>query len=410
MKFLNGFLSILILLLAAASAVFSYFLFEKREQLVKGWEKMALAINQTAVALDAGSGTAAAKDLAPQALSHDKYADLEKVLPKISKQAQDVIKERDELSEAIKKMATIFEMENAAGLEDFKKIETYSSNKNKVISWIEEIKERQDNTLKMICDSANKLGVSISKSTLKSSDYASEYRKFDSKISSLQSRVTAYDNKFRQIASITGSPAPDLSDSKYSNAISGVTDSVQKLKNNYNEVKNSLASSQKQVNQLRDSLKDKDGQITGLNDTVVKKESEVARLKVILGGKETDKLEDTWIEGSVQARKAVQGKVIDVNRKYGFIVVDLGSDTKVMQKIGNKVNPVDPKIPNNAEMVVARGLDSDNSEYVGKIKLVKVHSKCSIANIIPGSTGDKNVRIGDTVYFSSDDVAKISSK
>ncbi|MFA7230354.1 MAG: hypothetical protein WC071_03705 [Victivallaceae bacterium] len=410
MKFLNGFLSILILLLAAASAVFSYFLFEKREQLVKGWEKMAIAINQTAAALDAGSGTTAAKELAPQALSHEKYADLEKILPKISKQAQEVIKERDELSEAIRKMATVFEMENTADLGDFKKIETYSSNKNKVVSWIEEIKERQDNTLQMICDSANKLGVSISKSALKSSDYASEYRKFDSKISSLQSRVSAYNNKFSQIASITDSPAPDLSDSGYSRAISGVTDSVQKLKNNYNEAKNSLASTQKQVNQLKDSLKDKDGQITGLNNTVVKKESEVARLKVMLGGKENEKLEDTWIEGSAQARKAVQGKVIDVNRKYGFIVVDLGSDTKVMQKIGNKVNPVDPKIPGNVEMVVARGLDSDNSEYVGKIKLVKVHSKCSIANIVPGSTGDKNVRIGDTVYFSSDEISKMSSK
>ena len=73
MKVANIILSILIFLLAATSAVFSYFLFEKRSMFVTGWGKMAKAINAAAVELDKDSGTAIAKELTPDNLSHEKF-------------------------------------------------------------------------------------------------------------------------------------------------------------------------------------------------------------------------------------------------------------------------------------------------------------------------------------------------
>ena len=85
MKVVNVILSVLILLLAAASAVFSYFLFEKRGQLVGGWDKMATAINQAAVEIDRNSGTKVAKELTPEALGHTNYATLDENLRKITK-------------------------------------------------------------------------------------------------------------------------------------------------------------------------------------------------------------------------------------------------------------------------------------------------------------------------------------
>ena len=78
MKLLNIFLSILILLLAAAVAVFSFFLYEKRDKMIDGWGKMADAVNKAAVSLDKGSGTEVAKELSPEELAHDKYDDLAK--------------------------------------------------------------------------------------------------------------------------------------------------------------------------------------------------------------------------------------------------------------------------------------------------------------------------------------------
>ena len=66
MKVVNVVLSILILLLAAASAAFSYFLFEKRGQLTGGWNKMAAAINATAVEMDRNSGPSLRANLPPR--------------------------------------------------------------------------------------------------------------------------------------------------------------------------------------------------------------------------------------------------------------------------------------------------------------------------------------------------------
>ena len=78
MKITNILLSILILLLAAASAVFSYFLFEKRSQFVAGWAKMASAINKSAAELDRNSGLKPlADELSVSALSHEQFSSLD---------------------------------------------------------------------------------------------------------------------------------------------------------------------------------------------------------------------------------------------------------------------------------------------------------------------------------------------
>jgi uncharacterized coiled-coil DUF342 family protein len=412
MKVINVLLSILILLLAAASAVFSYFLFEKREQLVMGWEKMATTVNQTAAELDKGSGTKVASNLSADSLGHNKYAELDKKLPELKKQAASIIKQRDELSTAIRKIASIVEMQNIANLDEFKKLATYPANKTRVVRFVEEVKARQDDTIQMICSTARTVGVSISADDLKGSDYASSYRKLDSKIKGIKGRFNNYQSYFYRIANIVGAPRPNFSDRQYYSSIKNVTNYVQKLKNNYNSNVRALASAKSKVNSLNGVIRTKNGQIAGLNKTVVNKNGEIKRLQVIISGgqKDADKVAKVWQPGSPEARRAVQGKVIDVNRKYGFVVVDLGSKTLVKQKIGKKVNPVNPIIKNNVDMIVARGLESKNGEYIGKIKLVKIHDNCAIANVVPGSTGDKKVRVGDTVYFSNEQIAQMMGK
>ena len=74
MKILNVVLSILILLLAIAAAVFSYLLFEKRETMTKGWEQMSLSINKAASAIDSSSGTSVASSVNKASLDHKKFA------------------------------------------------------------------------------------------------------------------------------------------------------------------------------------------------------------------------------------------------------------------------------------------------------------------------------------------------
>ncbi len=409
MKLVNIILSVLILLLAVASAVFSYFLFEKREQMVKGWGKMAVTVSQTYAELDKGSGTNVAKSLSPEILSHEKYAELDKNLTQLTQQAQKIVQQRDEMGSTIKKIASVTEMKSIPEDSDFLKLDAYLASQNKVVSWIEEAKQRQDGTIKLLCDSASKLDVSISPEALKTSEYSSEFSKFGDKITAIQTRLSSYNDCFTQIASTLGGSTPDLSDSAYAGAIKSIADSAVKMKDELSTAKSSLDSANSQLAAMQNTVKDKDGNILDLQKTVKTKEETINKLKYMInpegGIKDDFKL---WSDGCPEARMAVQGKIIDINRKYGFVVVDLGTNTKVEQSIGSKTNAVNPKIANNIDMIVARGLEGDNTQYVGRIKIVKVHDNCSIANVVPGSTGDRELRIGDTVYFSSDAIAAMS--
>ncbi len=410
MKIVNIVLSILILLLAVASAVFSYFLFEKREQMVKGWGKMAVIVNQTSAELDKGSGTNIAKSLSPELLSHEKYSELDKNLTQLIQQAQKIVQQRDDLGSTIKKIATVTEMKTIPNSDAFINLDAYVGAKKNVLDWIVESKERQDGIIRQICDTASKLDVSITADALRTPEYSGEMRKLDTKIMAVQSRISNYNDCFTRLAKTLGDSNPSFDDNTYSTSINSIAVAAQKIKNELNSAKSSLANTQKELASMQSTVNDKKSSIETLQRDLKGRDDQITKLKLIINPSGTGLKDDfkLWTEGSPEARMAVQGKIIDINRKYGFVVVDLGANTKVEQAIGNKINPVNPKITSNIDVVVARGLEGDNTQYVGKLKIIKVHDNCSIANIIPGSTGDREVKIGDTVYLSSDAVAAMS--
>ena len=74
MKTFNTIACIIILVLALASAVFSYFLFEKRVQFVDGWTSMSTAIQTSAKKINEQSmDKSAGSKLTADALSHKNY-------------------------------------------------------------------------------------------------------------------------------------------------------------------------------------------------------------------------------------------------------------------------------------------------------------------------------------------------
>ena len=81
MKGFNVFLAVLIFLLAATSAVFSFFLFEKRAQLVHGYGYLGAQVESATKLLDSNSGTNLASKLTTDALDHGRSEDLPKLLP-----------------------------------------------------------------------------------------------------------------------------------------------------------------------------------------------------------------------------------------------------------------------------------------------------------------------------------------
>ena len=410
MKFLNIFLSILILLLAAAAAVFSFFLYEKRDNMIDGWGKMAEAVNSSAASLDKGSGTEVAKELSAEELAHDKYEDLEKKLPKLTEHADNIIKERDAMAATLRKVAEMSEMDNVQAVSAFTSLKTYQTNANAVVSKVKSDIQRQNNILRRLISTAAKLKADLTVSGLKSSQYNNEFAKFDSKIKIAQSRISDSERQLRTIFAVAkGKGSLNFTDSGYRSSAGKVTSAVRALNSRYAQAKNSLKSENARVVSLQNKIKSRDGHIGRLSGKIKKQVLEIKRLHNIISGDKGGDIDDPWENGSTESRNAIQGKVIKVDRKYGFVVIDLGTGTTVKQKIGTKTNYANPMIPVNSTMIVARDIESTNGKFIGEIKLIKIHEDCSIANVTSVVKG-KGVAVGDTVFFSSAQIKAMGKK
>lgn len=407
MKIVNILLSILVLLLAAVSAVSAFLLYEKRSLLVDGWNEMAKTINATSTVLDSASGTNIAKSLSSKALSHENYAELNDNLAKFSSQVQKIHGQRNELSATIAKISDLMQISNAPSKTDLSSLSNFQSSSNDAISGMQTVKDRIDSTANEISRVADKLGTAISTDSLKSDGFRSELGKLATRVNYINKRINTFNGSVKQIAISSGAGSINLSDSSYQTSLIQTVNAVKKLKLDYTattlqlrETKGALATANRAAGKKSQLIAEREKKIATLNKML-------AAYTKSDDGQKKQALTPPWDDGSKEALEAVKGKVIDVNRKYGFVVVSLGSSTLVEQKYGNGIRRVNPEIKKDADMIVARGLNSDNGKFIGKIKLVKINENCSIANVLPGSLDTRHIRVGDSVYFSNETIAKL---
>lgn len=102
------------------------------------------------------------------------------------------------------------------------------------------------------------------------------------------------------------------------------------------------------------------------------------------------------------ALSTVEAKITYVNAASGFVVLNIGSTTKIDTKDANgKKQKVQLVLPQKAIMTVATSLNPENAKFVCKLQVYKVEANQSLANILPGGNMPK---VGDVVYFSAADI------
>lgn len=402
MKIINIILCILVLILAALSAVSSYFLYIKRDTMVKGWDKMAQTVNDTSAELDKGAGTAIAKTLSPSELSHEKYDSLDQKLPALKKQAAEIVKQRDEMVKSIRQIATLMESEAAGTNEDFQNIEKYAGSNKKVIKSIKDIKERQDDCLATVCRISRKVGANMSPNDLKSTQYSSKLNEFDKGLTRVTQRNDVFTSWVTKIAGTAGyKNANVIKGNEYQQGLKDTYAKVNQIVRDLRSTKGQLANAEKQIKNYSNKVSSKDKILAEKLKLIAQKDKEIQRLKGIISDDPTNtEIPNPWPDGGKQVRTATKGSVVEVSHKFGFVVVDLGASARVKQKIGKKINPVNPEVKKGDELVVIRGLDSSSPQFIGKIKLVKIDENCSIANIVAGTTNG-DIKVGDAVVFAS---------
>jgi chromosome segregation ATPase len=420
MRILVRVVNILILLLAVAAAVFTFMLFKKRDELVKGWGKMSEAVSSTSAALDKGSGTKVASKLSPQSLDHKNFKDLDNLLPNLKKQADDVIKQRDSLSMGLKDVASTLRLPEEIQPDDLKAMDKYEAKKTELLGGVAKVKERNDVIVSEVVSASKKLDPDpkLNSESLKdNAKYKSEVSKLGTSIQSQRSKTDAFGKYISNIASeLDLSPKPDLSSEGYSASLPKNMDAVKAYKSNYLKTKNELVQKSDELNKTKQSMTELKTAFDSLTNNSSEKDSTIASLKKCireLTNLDTDS--DSQIKilqpGDPQIMRLVKGRVIQTSDKWNFVVLDLGADSKVSQQIGSKSVSLPIMLPLNEDMVVAR-LSDDKSEcdFVGRVNLSKIFGDYSIANLALSPRGRSPVQPGDLVFFSDDVIKKYEEK
>lgn len=399
MKAVNVVLSILILLLAAASAVFSYFLFEKRSQMVEGWKKMATTINQSAREMDKGSGTKVGDALTVEALSHENFAELDQKLAQLTAQSRDLVKQRDELAAALRSVGTIVEMKSVPEEKVLQEMTTYSTAKDDVVNGAGDLINNRNKIVDRIVSSARaNLNLTLDVKKLRAADQA-ELENFANRLNEFGQQRRDFESALTEIyRQCGGQGALNFSGGNFAGELAKVKQAVNDLKGQYEEAKRTIAARDQEIQRQNNQIKQLEGQLTSTKQTLEEKIYQLESLRDVLGLSKDEKIPMPWKPGAPEARKLVVGRVVDVSSKYGYIAIDLGTESTVPQQLGDKIGNINIAMEPGLEMIVSRGdLEVPTSEFITKVKITKVDKSCSIAEPF----GDQNgtVEIGDKVWF-----------
>lgn len=396
MKATNIVLSILILLLALASAVFSYFLFEKRDSMIKGWEKMATTINSASVSMDKTSGTQIARELTAAELSHEKYDELDSKLKKLVDQTRKIIAERDDMADALRRVGMNVGVKKLGSEADFRGVATYRTNVDNVASGVSRAMQNRDMVYRELASLANRtLDISVDPKALAEGS-KSELMKIADAMNKAKARRQTYERELRNIGECANVSASDFSSSNYNSSVQKISGGVNKLRQNADNAAAELDKANRELVSAKSDIRACETKIEQLNKQIEDLNYDIGKYKVALGVAKEEVIPIPWRPGSPEVRANTVGEVIKVDNEYGYIAVNLGRKTLVTQPLGEKSITVNPMIDRGMELIVARGKLASDAAFVARIKLDEVGDECSTANI-PSTAG--KIKVGDIVFF-----------
>lgn len=404
MRVVNRIVNILVLVFAIAAVVFSYLLFNKREKLVSGWEQMAQTINQTAKNLDAKSGTKLAVELSSEKLNHKQFnktdlSELEKALPKLPEGAKKIIAQRDALAEALNQVGKYAEI-NDVKTADLEKLDTSAAKQQQIVSGAKRTADRNAGIFNDYVRISGSAGANTSVGELKKNP-TEVARKFTNAVNAMKNRINVYNQNFAQIARTVGAPAPQLGGNNYADALKNLQQGVNKMRDDLNKTRRELAQVKRERDQKINEGKNKDKRINDLNATIRQKDAEIKKLSLLLNP-------DGGLPPSdMELYSKIQGKVEQVNSRWGFVVLNLGAKIPVVKKFKKESKVLYMDLLPGYTITVARNLATDKPQFIAKVVVTQVGDNYAVANIDKASipSEELSVQPGDAVYFTTEDTA-----
>ena len=414
----NKTLNILIFILAGVAVTFGFFLFQKREQLRRRGDEMAKFINEVAGVLDAGSDTKVQdkldyknryetdptkpgykKDKLAISLYHNNYNKLKTVLRPFKEQANAIITQRDQLSDTLHKVLVDLEIPNEKEFDapTFMATTSYVDQDTKLLDIVTKLTARDNAIMAQISDSANVIGKgSIDVEALKHlEDYTTPLSSFASMVQALKTRSDTYASNIGELCSIFGISSPSLDGDDYTAALDTIKTEMQGQKDEFEQTKADLASTKEELADTKERLEQEIAKLETANTEIDKLKKQLANFVDVEGEGEKD-------ANQFNLQRKLEGKILRVNEKWGFVVIDLGLNNKML--IGKKKSEKIVPLKEDEKMDVSRG-----SDYLGQIHIVKVAENCAIGDIVPESLSGK-MEPGDKVFFARENKVENQDK
>ena len=346
MKILNITLSIVIFLLAAASAVFSYFLFEKRAQFVNSHSAMATAIRESSVALDPTS------DITMDKLAHHKHAELNGHLALFKKQVDAVIEQRNRMGDALHVIGGNVGVKSNPTKEEYRSLEMTQGNIKRVQNQVRSVVTNRKETVDAIVRLGGKYRVKISDGALYNASDDQDYLKALSPLTAFVDSVintrNTYGNVLKQVALAAGARVNVRTGSDANTVLVAVRKKAAEVAG----LSKKLREMQNENRRLTASNNAKDKQLTAAARRYADSQNALRDLKASIGVAQDFV---PWKPGSEEARSRLFGKVVNVDRELGYFVIDLGANSVVYQTSNKKRLPVRLNLDDKVEVMVIRG-------------------------------------------------------
>jgi hypothetical protein len=404
----NKIVNVVVVLLAVACVVLGTLLFKKREQLRFRGDKMAAVINNVSKWMDKESETEYSKKILVDKLELDEkkdpkasenkaktlhltnYDSLETVLKPFEKQTTDLMKQRDELADALNSVSETLKMPDTYGAVVFKSVKTYGDKKKNLLDTVAKVSTRDEAIVDQIVSSSKTLGFTVDPTALKDlENFRPALNEFGGKIDNFKKRLDDYASHISKICGIMEITSPSLSGEDYASELSSAEGRMNDKKAEHEKTKRELLATQDELKQTTDKLNNELANKAELEKQVASLNENIKQYKMILSGDfDVDKGPPT----EEDLIRKLTGKVIEVNDKWNFVIIDLGNNNKVPTKSIKKDLFV--SVPVGRTMMVSR-----RDEPIAEIKIVRVIESCSVADVIPNKKWSA-IQPGDVVKFS----------
>jgi len=419
-------INIFIFVFAIVVVVFGVLLFQKREEITQARQRIADAVEKVTRLIDPSAVVRADE------LSIDKHPnDVNEAMVKLESAADKIVKQRNAIAENLVDVTnTVLEKAFYGEGDEPYIVEVGSvTNYREYNDTLAEIKTHIGDRMeyfyvrdKHLSDFMSKDGANLGMSA-RNYAFSNDNAKLANSLNELLAKTNDTVGRMKafrdHIVTVSGriSPdakEPDLNSQEYNQLLKENMTTVEEYVKDYQETKKQNEELRERVIRAEARLGDAEEDSSTYKQVAeeaerkrLDAEKEVIRLRKIIDPTGFGDGDNASLDINYNILKDLVGKVVYVNEEYGYITVDIGSESEVVRTSGEHIRV---SVPEGALLTIATSLDADSAEYVCKAQVIRLRNKASVATVLASPAGSFNYpKVGDVVYFSQADIATMKA-